>query len=244
MTNSEWVGPYTKALKAQWPNVSHEQLVAWHQQVVDKTSDYKQAWTQLYTHALRIAAYTEGKVRARYGMGAMPDEDLMQEASAHVGELLMAWQPAKGKLTTYLVDRLRWHLTKYLAKEANGGVGSRAVRTQHVSLYDLATDTDADITDGEGAGADTAKECPLTYGDTGYTPEGYDDPCYEVEDNALRAASGCLTPREYMFTAALRGWKGKKYTAAQISNAFLVPQVTVQRTLMQAARKLAKETAK
>jgi hypothetical protein len=200
--------------------------------------EYERTGNVKHLQLVREAASSIADVVVRWMSKNRPiDADVQQAVRLQAIELVNKWKPAQSRLATYLIPRLKGFYLNYTAEINNKGIGSRAVKVQHVS-HEEATETTSRITEGEAHHDEIKGEDALTYESAGYTPIGLGDPFNEVDLVLMTAAAQILTPREFIVLSSYEGWYRPPKDASILAYLYAVSIEDIYYTIKQARLKL------
>jgi RNA polymerase primary sigma factor len=165
-----------------------ELLDAWH-------AGDSQALNALWQEGLRLVLAEAGKLGRR---GVRFSDDMIQEGNLAVGRALQTWDPAKGRLSTWLVPKIRGAMMDYSLKERTRGTGGKDAPEPIMRSLDDNVGVIDDYAEGDMPGQEEP-ESASRY-------DASDLGCYEPPDVAaqrdqLRAYIASALPRADKRTA-------------------------------------------
>jgi len=116
------------------------------------------AYKKLWEVALPLVPFVaKGLRRSGYLTPGMRDEeDMLQEGSIAIGEALKRWDPAQGRMSTFLVPRIRGALLDWTSEAHKGGIASKHTACTVVDLEEAAGSEDFEHQDQPGLHAQAA----------------------------------------------------------------------------------------
>ena len=203
---------------------------------------------RLWLAAVPIAELAVQRLAKEGKLGSEYVEEAQAEAYAEIGNSLPKWKPEDGRLSTFLLPRLRGRVLDWLRLVNKAGVATaHAVRHDRVTILDLegavpGAPEEAEVQDAPGAHAtqsgstrgDVLSYGSLFIGDTPQpveTTEPFKDPEGLWDQERAMREVAYLPPQEHM---AVRLHYGRGLSVAEVAEAMSLSRQHVHRLLTQA----------